>query len=59
MTDFKTDFSQICQKIFGSNYKSKHADIFPGNIFMIICWKYWMWKNEFNYEPYYEEGSIL
>jgi len=37
MVDFKTDFSQIYQTIYGSNYESKHHEIFPRNIFMILA----------------------
>ena len=32
-----TDFSQILNKIYGNSKHSKHADIFPNNIFMIIA----------------------
>ena len=32
-----TDFSQILNKIYGNSNHSKHADIFPKNIFMIIA----------------------
>ena len=37
MACLKTDYSKICQKIFGSNYENMHLGIFPKNIFMILA----------------------
>ena len=32
-----TDNSKLYKRIYGTNYESKHADIFPRNIFMILA----------------------
>ena len=34
---FDTDYSKLYKSIYGTNYESKHADIFPRNIFMILA----------------------
>ena len=34
---FDTDYSKLYKSIYGTSYESKHADIFPRNIFMILA----------------------
>ena len=34
---FETGYSKLYKSIYGTNYESKHADIFPRNIFMILA----------------------
>src|SRR5579872_1171743 len=32
-----TDYSKIYKKLYGSSYESKHHEMFPTNIFMILA----------------------